>query len=105
MREDVGTELKGIKVDGGASRNKFLMQFQADIVGTNVIRPIISETTALGAACLAGLAVGFWKDKEEIKKFWHMSDEFEPQLDADKVNKYYHGWQKAVKRSLKWEEE
>lgn len=105
MREDVGTELKGIKVDGGASRNKFLMQFQADIVGTNVIRPIISETTALGAACLAGLAVGFWKDKEEIKKFWHMSDEFEPQLDADKVNKYYNGWQKAVKRSLKWEEE
>ncbi len=105
MKEDVGTELKGIKVDGGASRNKFLMQFQADIVGTNVIRPIISETTALGAACLAGLAVGFWKDKEEIKKFWHMSDEFEPKLDADKVNKYYHGWQKAVKRSLKWEEE
>ena len=105
MKEDVGTELKGIKVDGGASRNKFLMQFQADIVGTNVIRPIISETTALGAACLAGLAVGFWKDKEEIKKFWHMSDEFEPKLDADKVNKYYNGWTKAVKRSLRWEEE
>ena len=105
MREDVGAELKGIKVDGGASRNKFLMQFQADILGTNVIRPIISETTALGAACLAGLAVGFWKDKEEIKKFWHMSDEFEPKLDADKVNKYYNGWQKAVKRSLRWEEE
>lgn len=105
MKEDVGTELKGIKVDGGASRNKFLMQFQADIVGTNVIRPIISETTALGAACLAGLAVGFWKDKEEVKKFWHMSDEFEPKLDADKVNKYYNGWKKAVKRSLKWEEE
>lgn len=105
MKEDVGTELKGIKVDGGASRNKFLMQFQADIVGTNVIRPIISETTALGAACLAGLAVGFWKDKEEIKKFWHLSDEFEPNLDADKVNKYYNGWKKAVKRSLRWEEE
>ncbi|MFU7515682.1 glycerol kinase GlpK [Clostridium sp. HCS.1] len=105
MKEDVGTELKGIKVDGGASRNKFLMQFQADILGTNVIRPIISETTALGAACLAGLAVGFWKDKEEVKKFWHMSDEFEPKLDADKVSKYYNGWKKAVKRSLRWEEE
>lgn len=105
MKEDVGTELKGIKVDGGASRNKFLMQFQADIVGTNVIRPIISETTALGAACLAGLAVGFWKDKEEVKKFWHKSDEFEPKLDSDKVNKYYNGWKKAVKRTLKWEEE
>lgn len=105
MKEDVGTELKGIKVDGGASRNKFLMQFQADILGTNVIRPIISETTALGAACLAGLAVGFWKDKEEVKQFWHMSDEFEPKLDSDKVNKYYSGWKKAVKRSLRWEEE
>ncbi len=105
MKEDVGTELKGIKVDGGASRNKFLMQFQSDILGTNVIRPIISETTALGAACLAGLAVGFWKDKDEVKKFWHMSDEFEPQLDADKVKKYCSGWKKAVKRSLKWEEE
>ena len=105
MKEDVGTELKGIKVDGGASRNKFLMQFQADILGTNVIRPIISETTALGAACLAGLAVGFWKDKEEVKQFWHMSDEFEPKLDSDKVSKYYNGWKKAVKRSLRWEEE
>ncbi|MCF0146829.1 MAG: glycerol kinase GlpK [Clostridium sp.] len=105
MKEDLGTELKGIKVDGGASRNKFLMQFQSDILGTNVIRPIISETTALGAACLAGLAVGFWKDKEEVKKFWHKSDEFEPNLDADKVKKYCNGWSKAVKRSLRWEEE
>ena len=105
MKEDVGAELKEIKVDGGASRNKFLMQFQSDILGANVVRPIISETTALGAACLAGLAVGFWKDKEEVKKFWHKSDEFEPKLDADTVNKYYNGWQKAVKRSLKWEEE
>ena len=105
MREDVGAELKEIKVDGGASRNKFLMQFQSDILGANVVRPIISETTALGAACLAGLAVGFWKDKEEVKKFWHKSDEFEPKLDADTVNKYYNGWRKAVKRSLRWEEE
>lgn len=105
MTEDIGEKLKGIKVDGGASRNKFLMQFQADILGTNVIRPIISETTALGAAYLAGIAVGFWKDKDEVKKFWHKSDEFEPKLDADTVNKYYNGWQKAVKRSLKWEEE
>ncbi len=105
MKEDVGTELKEIKVDGGASRNKFLMQFQSDILRTKVIRPIISETTALGAAYLAGLAVGFWKDKEEIKKFWYMADEFEPKLDSDKVNQYYNGWKKAVKRSLKWEEE
>lgn len=105
MTEDVGSELKGIKVDGGASRNKFLMQFQADILGTNVVRPIISETTALGAAYLAGIAVGFWKDKEEVRRFWHMADEFEPKLDADKANKYYKGWQKAVKRTFNWEEE
>ena len=105
MAEDIGDKLNSIKVDGGASRNKFLMQFQADILGTNVIRPIVSETTALGAAYLAGIAVGFWKDKEEVKKFWHKSDEFEPKLDSETVKKYYNGWQKAVKRSLKWEEE
>lgn len=104
MTEDVGAELKGIKVDGGASRNKFLMQFQSDILGSNVIRPIISETTALGAAYLAGIAVGFWKDKEEVKKFWHMADEFKPNLDLDIVNKYYSGWKKAVKRTLNWED-
>lgn len=105
MTEDVGYELKEIKVDGGASRNKFLMQFQADILEARVIRPIISETTALGAAYLAGLAVGFWKDKEEVKKFWHMSVEFEPKLESDKVDKYYNAWKKAVKRTLNWEEE
>lgn len=105
MKEDVGSDLKNIKVDGGASRNKFLMQFQADILGKNVIRPIISETTALGAAYLAGIAVGFWKDKDEVKQFWHMADEFEAKLDKEKVDKYYKGWKKAVKRSLSWEEE
>ena len=105
MAEDIGDKLNSIKVDGGASRNKFLMQFQADILDTKVIRPIISETTALGAAYLAGIAVGFWKDKEEVKKFWHKADEFEPKLDSETVKKYYNGWQKAVKRSLKWEEE
>ena len=105
MAEDVGYKIKEIKVDGGASRNKFLMQFQADILEAKVIRPIISETTALGAAYLAGLAVGFWKDKEEVKKFWHMSAEFQPKLESDKVNKYYNAWKKAVKRTLNWEEE
>ncbi len=105
MKEDVGSDLKSIKVDGGASRNKFLMQFQADLLGKKVVRPVISETTALGAAYLAGLAVGFWKDKEEIKKFWHMSDEFDAKLDKEQVDKYYKGWKKAVKRSLRWEDE
>lgn len=105
MKEDIGEDLKNIKVDGGASRNKFLMQFQADLLGKNVIRPIISETTALGAAYLAGIAVGFWKDKDEVKKFWHKADEFEAKLDKEQVDKYYEGWRKAVKRSLRWEEE
>ncbi|GAB6169800.1 glycerol kinase GlpK [Clostridium carnis] len=105
MKEDVGSDLKSIKVDGGASRNKFLMQFQADLLGKKVIRPIISETTALGAAYLAGLAVGFWNDKEEIKKFWHMADEFDAKLDKEKADKCYKGWEKAVSRSLRWEEE
>lgn len=105
MKEDVGSDLNCIKVDGGASRNKFLMQFQADLLGKKVVRPIISETTALGAAYLAGLAVGFWKDKEEIKKFWHMADEFDAKLDKEQVDKYYKGWEKAVKRSLRWEYE
>ena len=79
MEEDSGCRLNSIKVDGGASRNNFLMQFQADITGTKVIRPIITETTALGAAYLAGLAVGFWKSKEEIATKWCVSQAYEPQ--------------------------
>lgn len=104
MVEDLGCDLKDIKVDGGASRNNFLMQFQADILGREVIKPIITETTALGAACLAGLAVGFWKDREEIKTFWTMSDKFEPKLEQEKVDKYCKGWKKAVSRALDWED-
>ncbi|SFB28957.1 glycerol kinase GlpK [Clostridium frigidicarnis] len=104
MVEDLGCDLKDIKVDGGASRNNFLMQFQADILGREVIKPIITETTALGAACLAGLAVGFWKDREEIKAFWTMSDKFEPKLEQEKVDKYCKGWKKAVSRALDWED-
>ena len=94
-----------IKVDGGASRNNFLMQFQADITGTKVIRPIITETTALGAAYLAGLAVGFWKSKEEIATKWCLSQAYEPQYDEDKKEKLYRAWKKAVTRAMAWEEE
>ena len=105
MVDEVKEDIKCIKVDGGASKNKFLMQFQSDIVGKKVIRPIITETTALGAAYLAGLAAGFWKDKDEISKFWYSSEEFNPNLDEEKREKYCKGWKKAVYRSKDWIEE
>jgi len=105
MQEDSGCKLKSIRVDGGASRNNLLMQFQADITGTEVIRPIITETTALGAAYLAGLAVGFWESKEEIAKAWSVSQAYTPNLDEDKKEKLYRGWKKAVERAKGWEEE
>lgn len=105
MVDEVKEDIKCIKVDGGASKNKFLMQFQSDIVGKKVIRPIITETTALGAAYLAGLAVGFWKNKDEIYKFWYSSEEFNPNLDEEKREKYCKGWKKAVYRSKDWIEE
>ena len=91
MQEDSGCKLTSIKVDGGASRNNLLMQFQADITGSEVVRPIITETTALGAAYLAGLAVGFWKSKEEIAKKWAVSQEYSPNLDEDVKEKLYRG--------------
>ena len=105
MVKEVGADISCIKVDGGASKNKFLMQFQSDIVGKKVIRPIITETTALGAAYLAGLAVGFWKDKEEISKLWYSSEEFNPNMEEEKKEKYYKGWKKAIERAKNWEEE
>ena len=103
MKEDVGYDINCIKVDGGASKNNFLLQFQSDIVGKKVIRPIITETTALGAAYLAGLAVGYWKDKEEIGKFWFASEEFEPNLEEEKKEAYYKKWKKAVSRVRDWD--
>lgn len=102
MIEDVGYDINCIKVDGGASQNLFLMQFQSDLVGKKVIKPIITETTALGAAYLAGLAVGYWKDKEEISKLWFASEEFEPKVNEEDRNKYYSKWKKAVKKSKDW---
>ena len=105
MQEDSGCKLTSIKVDGGASRNNLLMQFQADITGSEVVRPIITETTALGAAYLAGLAVGFWKSKEEIAKKWAVSQEYSPNLDEDVKEKLYRGWKKAVDRANGWDEE
>lgn len=104
MVSDSGADLVALKVDGGASRDNFLMQFQADILGTKILRPEITETTALGAAYLAGLAVGFWKDKEEIRTQWKLNREFVSQMSREEVTKKYGGWKKAIERAKGWAE-
>lgn len=104
MEEDAGVKLKSLKVDGGASANNILMQFQADILNTEVERPEVIESTAMGAAYLAGIQVGLWK-KETITKDRVIDKIFIPAMDEQKRNKLYKGWQKAVKRSMKWIEE
>lgn len=105
MEHDSGICLKSLKVDGGASANDFLMQFQADIVNTQVHRPKCIETTALGAAYLAGLAAGYWKDQEEIKENWLIDENFVPSMEEGKRKRLLKGWQKAVKCALAWAEE
>ncbi len=105
MQEDTGLKINTLKVDGGASKNNLLMQFQSDIIDAKVCKPIITETTALGAAYLAGLAVGYWESKEEISKSFYISESYEPDLDNETRVKLYKGWKKAVDRSKKWEEE
>ncbi|QQQ87291.1 glycerol kinase GlpK [Peptacetobacter hiranonis] len=104
MQNDSGIELKSLKVDGGASNNNFLMQFQSDILNVKIDRPKIVETTALGAAYLAGLAVGFFKSKEDIKKRWVCDREFGPKMSEEVREKSYKDWKRAVERSLAWEE-
>lgn len=104
MQKDSGIEVKTLKVDGGAAANNFLMQFQSDILDVPVHRPQVLETTALGAAYLAGLTVGFWKDQEEILANWKMGRKFESLMPQESREKKYKGWLKAVKRSMSWEE-
>lgn len=101
---DTGIPIRELKVDGGASANNLLMQFQADILGCRVRRPMIRETTALGAAYLAGLAVGFWKDQAEIKSLWTLDRVYEPEMEAGQREKLLKGWKKAVERALDWAE-
>ncbi|MBA2175614.1 glycerol kinase GlpK [Halobacillus locisalis] len=96
MVEDSGIELKTLRVDGGAVKNNLLMQFQSDLLDVNVERPEVNETTALGAAYLAGLAVGFWEDRRDIEKQWNIEREFEPSMNKEKSASLYKGWQKAV---------
>jgi len=105
MQEDSGIQLNGLRVDGGAAANNFLMQFQSDILGKTVRRPTYLETTALGAAYLAGLAVGMWETKEEIREKWVLDREFSPNMAEDVRAKKYNGWKKAVKRAMAWEED
>jgi len=100
MEKDTHVKLSGLRVDGGASRDNFLMQFQADMLGSEITRPVIGETTALGAACLAGLACGFWKDQNEIKSRWQCDTVFKPGMDADKRSALAAGWHKAVKQVI-----
>ncbi|MGR3777154.1 glycerol kinase GlpK [Bacillus paramycoides] len=96
MEADSGIELNTLRVDGGAVKNNFLMQFQSDMLDVPVERPVINETTALGAAYLAGLAVGYWKNKDEIKAQWHMDKRFEPTMEAETSEELYAGWKKAI---------
>lgn len=100
MEADSGISLKALRVDGGAVANNFLMQFQSDLLNVPVERPVISETTALGAAYLAGLAVGFWKDRSEIAKHWHLDKQFEPEMEQEVREEIYGGWQKAIRATM-----
>ena len=100
MRKDTGLDIKTLKVDGGASANNFLCQFQSDILGINVVRPRVIESTSLGAAYLAGLAVGYWDDSKDIKKCWKRDREFTPGLTKKSAGKLYKGWRDAVERTL-----
>ena len=105
MEEDAGVRLNVLKVDGGASANNMLMQFQADINNTIVHRPKCIETTALGAAYLAGLATGYWKSKDEIKENWQLGRAFESEMDKEKRNQLLKGWKRAVRCAIAWAED
>jgi glycerol kinase len=104
MHDDAGIKLAELKVDGGASVNNALMQFQADLLGVTVKRPAVSETTALGAAYLAGLAVGYWQDAGDVTRNWALDRQFTPDMPADQRDALYRRWQKAVGRVLDWAE-
>lgn len=105
MREDSGVSLRNLKVDGGMVSNQLLMQFQADILGVPVVRPKIAETTALGAAYAAGLAVGFWNSPDDLRQNWQISQTWEPKMEEQEREKLYRGWLKAVDRTLNWVDE
>jgi glycerol kinase len=102
MEADAGIAIKELRVDGGATINNILMQFQADVLETTVVRPKIYETTALGAAYLAGLAIGYWDNIQDIQKQWQVDAKFSPQMKAEKIEELRKGWHRAVKASIAW---
>jgi glycerol kinase len=104
MEADSGVKLTALKVDGGMVFNELLMQFQSDILDVPVVRPKVAETTALGAAYAAGLAVGFWKDYDELRANWGKDKEWTPKMDVSLRGKLYAGWKKAVARTFDWVE-
>jgi glycerol kinase len=104
MNADSGVELTSLKVDGGMVYNELLMQFQADVLGVPVIRPTVAETTSLGAAYAAGLAVGFWSEVEDLRENWGVDKEWDPQMPREEVEREYRFWKKAVQRTMDWVE-
>lgn len=104
MEADAGIKLKELRVDGGASVNNLLMQMQCDLLGVPVVRPKVNETTALGAACLAGLAVGYWKNVADIAKHWQVDRKFKPRMKAGMRSRITEGWKRALGRAMAWEE-
>jgi glycerol kinase len=104
MEADAKIKLKELRVDGGASANNLLMQFQSHLLGVPVVRPKVTETTALGAAYLAGLAVGYWKDQKQIAAQWQVDRRFMPAMKAAERKHLEAGWRKALERAKRWEE-
>jgi glycerol kinase len=102
MNKDSGVDLSKLKVDGGMVANELLMQFQSDILNVPVIRPAVTETTALGAAYAAGLAVGYWSGFEDLEKNWRADKTWEPHMDQTERDQGIHGWKKAVSRTFDW---
>jgi len=100
MKKEAKIKVEKLRVDGGAAENNWLMQFQADILGIPVERPVVSETTSLGAALLAGLTIGFWKEQRELAALWKRDALFQPKMDEERRENLYKGWKKAVSRVL-----
>ena len=104
MQRDAGKSLSELRVDGGAASNNLLLQFQADLLGVEVLRPKVTETTALGAAFLAGLAVGFWQDEAELASLWQIERRFSPGMTATQRDELMAFWHKAVDRARDWQD-
>ena len=102
MEKDSGIAIKELRVDGGATANNLLMQFQSDLLNTKVLRPKVTETTALGAAYLAGLAVGYWKSIEDIQEQWQIDNVFTPAMNDEQRDDLSEGWKKAVDTTVAW---